>query len=87
MPLAVLRCWEGKRSPSKAIVGERKRAMLKLVNRMAIMIPGMVPITGTRMKKTAANGAPISIHGFRRPRRVRVWSERSPTIGWTNIFR
>ena len=87
MPFAVLRWCAGNRSPSKAIVGARKSAMLRLVSRIANMMPTTVPMAGTRMKNSAASGAPTSIHGLRRPRRVRVRSERSPTTGWTNIFR
>ncbi len=45
------------------------------------MIPAGVRRRGMATKKTAASGAPTSIHGLRRPIRERVRSDNAPTAG------
>jgi hypothetical protein len=55
-PLALLRCSEGKRSPSRAMTGERNYAMVTLVSKIANIIPTGLRISGTMMKNKAARG-------------------------------
>ena len=64
------------------MVGDRNRAMPMLVPKMARAINTKFSRTnGTSMKNSAATGAPIINHGLRRPKRVRVRSDRAPTHG------
>ena len=69
------------------MVGDRKSAMPRLVARIASAISTKFWRTnGTRMKKTAASGAPSISHGLRRPKRERVRSDRLPTQGCRNML-
>jgi len=83
MPLALLRNGDGVMSGIRATVGVRKIAMAMFMMMIAAMSSGKTGMDrwkmGIRAKNRAPIGAPTSMKGKRRPRRVRVRSLRKPT--------